>query len=160
MSISATGTRFNVLSYGNEDRIEATLENGKIQISIKGQETITVKSGQQVVYYPGSNKVSVRDVATDTYTSWKENKLRFTDTPFEETLRRIARKYNVIFEIKDQELLDLKYTATFIDEPIEEVMQMLKTVSPITYKIYYCTSSVNDKQFQKPRIVLGKRKPL
>ena len=97
----------------------------------------------------------VRDVNTDTYTSWKENMLRFNDTPFEEVLRRIGRKYNVTFEVTNRDLLDLKYTATFIDESIEEVMQMLKTVSPITYKIHYRTS-VNDKQYLKPRIVVGR----
>ena len=73
-------------------------------------------------------------------------------------LRRIGRKYNVTFEITNRDLLNLKYTATFIDESIEDVMQMLKTVSPITYKIYYRTS-VKDKQYIKPKIVVGKRKP-
>lgn len=159
MSISATGTRFNVFSFGNEDRIETTLEEGVIQVSIKGKEPINVKSGQQVVYFVNSEKVLVRDVATDTYTSWKENKLRFNDTPFEEVLRRIGRKYNVKFEITNRDLLNLKYTATFIDESIEEVMQMLKTVSPITYKIYNRTS-IDDKQYLKPKIVVGKRKTL
>ncbi|MCX6327138.1 MAG: DUF4974 domain-containing protein [Bacteroidia bacterium] len=157
MKISATGTRFNVFSFGNEDRIETTLEEGAIQVSIKGMEPVNVKSGQQVIYFVRSEKVLVRDVATDTYTSWKENKLRFNDTPFEEVLRRIGRKYNVKFEITNHDLLNLKYTATFIDESIEEVMEMLKTVSPITYKIYIRTT-VNDKQYLKPRIVVGKRK--
>ena len=126
-------------------------------VSVKGKEPVNVKSGQQVVYLVKSKKVLVRDVATDTYTSWKENKLRFNDTPFEEVLRRIGRKYNVTFEITNSDLLNLKYTATFIDEPIEQVMQMLKDVSPITFKIYNRTS-VNDKQYLKPRIVVGKRK--
>lgn len=159
MSISATGTRFNVFSYCNEDWVETTLEEGVIQVSIKGKEPINVKSGQQVVYFVRSKKVLVRDVTTDTYTSWKENKLRFNDTPFEEVLRRIGRKYNVKFEITNRDLLNLKYTATFIDESIEEVMHMLKTVSPITYKIYNRTS-INDKQYLKPRIVVGKRKAI
>lgn len=157
MSVSATGTRFNVLSYGNEDRIETTLEEGKIQVSIRGQETIDVKSGQQVVYFTKTNKAIVREVATETYTSWRENKLRFNDTPFEEVLRKIARRYNVTFEIRNHDLLELKYTATFIDESIEDVMQMLKDVSPITYKIYTRTT-INDKQYLKPKIVVGKRK--
>jgi transmembrane sensor len=157
MSVSATGTRFNIFSFGNEDRVETTLEEGAITVSIKGTEPVKVKSGQQVVYFVKTKKVLVRDVATDTYTSWKENKLRFNDTPFEEVLRRIGRKYNVLFEITDHDLLNLKYTATFIDEPVEEVMQMLKTVSPITYKIYNRTF-VNDKNYLKPRIVVGKRK--
>jgi transmembrane sensor len=159
MSVSATGTRFNIFSFGNEDRVETTLEEGIITVSIKGSEPVKVKSGQQVVYYVKSKKVLVRDVVTDTYTSWKENKLRFNDTPFEEVLRRIGRKYNVRFEISNRDLLNLKYTATFIDEPIEDVMEMLKTVSPITYKIYYLTS-INDKKYLKPRIVVGKRKPV
>lgn len=156
ITISATGTKFNVFSFVDEDRVETTLEEGEINVAIQGQEPINVKSGQQVVYFMRSDKVLVRDVSTDTYTSWKENKLRFYNTPFEEVLRRIGRKYNVKFEITDPDLLNLKYTATFIDESIEDVMQMLKAVSPITYTIHNRTS-INDKQYLKPRIVVGKR---
>jgi ferric-dicitrate binding protein FerR (iron transport regulator) len=159
MSISATGTRFNVFSFENENRVETTLEEGAIQVSVKGKEPINVRSGQQVVYFVNTGEVQVLDVNTDTYTSWKENMLRFNDTPLEEAFRRIGRKYNVTFEVTNRDLLDLKYTATFIDETVEEVMQMLKTVSPITYKIYYRTS-VNDKQYIKPKIVVGKRKTI
>jgi transmembrane sensor len=155
--VSATGTRFNISSYINEDRVETTLEEGIIDVSIKGKEPLNVKSGQQVIYFVRSEKVIVRDVQVDTYTSWKENKLRFNDTPFEEVLRRISRKYNVKFEINNPDLMNLKYTATFIDESIEDVMQMLKSVSPITYKIIYRTS-VSDQQYVKPKIVVGKRK--
>ena len=126
MSISATGTRFNVFSFDNENRVETTLEEGIIEVAVKGKDPINVKSGQQVVYFVNTGDVIVRDVNTDTYTSWKKNMLRFHDTPFEEVLRRVGRKYNVTFEVSNRELLDLKYTATFIDESIEEVMQMLK----------------------------------
>jgi transmembrane sensor len=157
VSVSATGTRFNVLSYDNDDRIETTLEEGKIQVAIAGQETIDLRTGQQAVFFTKTNKVIVRDVSTETYISWKENKLRFNDTPFEEVLRKISRRYNVTFEIRNTDLLELKYTATFIDESIEDVMQMLKTVSPITYKIYNRTT-INDRQYLKPKIVVGKRK--
>jgi ferric-dicitrate binding protein FerR (iron transport regulator) len=157
INVSAAGTRFNILSYDNEYRIETTLEKGKIQVSIAGEEPVDLKPGQQVVYFTKTNKAVVRDVSTETYTSWKENKLRFNDTPFEEVLRKIARRYNVTFEIRNRELLELKYTATFIDESIEDVMQMLKTVSPITYRISYRTT-INDKQYLKPKIVVSKRK--
>jgi transmembrane sensor len=156
MNVYATGTRFNVLAYPNESRIETTLESGKIKISILGKETIDVRSGQQVVYFTKTKNALVMDVATETYTSWTENKLRLIDTPFEEALRRISRRYNVTFEIRNRDLLDLKYTATFIDESIEEVMQMLRTVSPITYKIYNRATLI-DKQYLEPKIVITKR---
>ena len=157
MTVVATGTRFNVFAYKNEDRIETTLEEGNIQIVINGQETFDVKAGQHFIFITKTNKVIIRDVAPEINTAWKENKLRLIETPFEEALRKIARKYNVIFEIRDRDLLELKYTATFIDEPIEDVMQMLKTISPITYKIYNRTT-INDKQYLKPKIIVGKSK--
>ncbi len=157
MTISATGTQFNVFSYENEDRIETTLEEGSLKVEIPGNESIELKAGQQVVFFTKKNKAVVRDVNTETYTSWKENKLRFIDTPFEEVLRGIGRRYNVTFEVTSRDLLELQYTATFIDESIEEVMQMLKVVSPITYKIHNRTT-VKDKYYLKPKIVVGKRK--
>jgi transmembrane sensor len=157
MSITAKGTRFNVFSFDTENRVEITLEEGAIGVSVTGKEPLHVKPGQQVVYFVKSGEIIVRDVNIDTYTSWKENKLRFHDTSFEEVLRGIARKYNVTFEVSNHDLFDLKYTATFIDESIEEVMQMLRTVSPITYRIYYRTSA-NDKKYMKPKIMVGRRK--
>lgn len=157
MTISATGTRFNILSFDSEDRIEATLEEGTITVSVKGKEPLQLKSGQQIVYLKRSDKVEVREISPDVYTSWRENKLRLDDTPFEESLRKIARKYNVKFELTNRDLLKLSYSATFIDESIEEVMEMLQTVSPISYKIYYLTKE-NDKKYLKPKIVVGLRK--
>lgn len=157
MSVSATGTRFNIFSYEDEDRIETTLEEGSLQIVINGQENLDVKAGEQVIYFTKTNKAIIRNVTTETYTSWKENKLRFIDSPFEEVLRNIARRYNVTFEVRDHDLLELKYTATFIDESIYEVMQMLKTVSPIEYEIYKLTRA-NDKEYLKPKIIIDSRR--
>lgn len=153
MTLYATGTRFNVFSYENEDRIETTLEEGKMHIVVKDQEQIDIKAGQQIVYFPKTNKALIKDVPTETYTSWKENKLRFIDTPFEEVLRHLSRRYNVVFEVRNKNLLDLSYTATFIDESIEDVMQMLKAVSAIKYKIYK-RATINDKEYLQPRIVI------
>jgi ferric-dicitrate binding protein FerR (iron transport regulator) len=154
MTVTATGTRFNVLSYNNENRVEITLEKGIIQVSVKGQNTIHVKAGQQVVFYKESKKTLVRDVDTETYTSWIENKLRFNDTSFEEVMSRLSRNYNVEIYISNTKLLDLNYTATFIDESIEDIMQMLASVSPITYRIYNRTTA-EDTQYQKPKIIIG-----
>lgn len=157
MTISSIGTRFNILSYDNEDRIETTLEEGKIRVLVEGNKVVDIKPDQQVVYETKTGELTVRDVVTETYTSWIENKLKLVDTPLEEAFRKIARRYNVIFEIKSRELLELKYTATFIDESIEDVMKMLKIVSPIEYKIYNRTG-IEDKKYLKPRIVVWERK--
>lgn len=157
VTVVATGTAFNVQAYENENRIETTLEEGEISVVIKDAEPLNIVAGKQVVYYRDSEKTMVRDAAPNTYTSWKENKLRFYNTPFMEVMRGISRRYNVKIEITDPTLLELTYNATFIDESIEEVMKYLKGVSPINYKIYYQTT-VNDKVYTKPKIVIGSKK--
>lgn len=156
--ITATGTSFNVYSYGDDKRIEATLEEGKIYLtSIHNNRTIEVMPGQQAIYSSVSGNATVKNVNTETYTSWKENKLRLIDTPMEEALLKIARRYKVVFEIHGMDVMDLRYTATFIDESIEDVMQMLSKVSPITYKIQNRTS-INDKEYLKPKIIISSTK--
>ncbi len=158
MRIYAVGTKFNVFSYENEDRLETTLEEGKIHIYMNNeQQNIDIRAGQQMVYFPKTNKAVVRDVSTETYTSWKENKLRFIDVPFEEVLRQISRRYNVVFEVRGRDLLALRYTATFIDESINDVMEMLGEVSPIKYKIIKRTTA-DDKKYLKPKILVERSK--
>lgn len=157
MTVKATGTSFNIYSYPNENRIEATLEEGTILVSAPDAETVRIAPGQQAVYISKGNKLFLREVNVDNYLSWKENMLRFDDTPLEDVFRRIGRKYNVKFEVSGPELLDLRFTATFIDESIEDIMGLLRSVSPIDYRIYYRTS-VKDKRYVKPKVLVYKRK--
>ena len=152
------GTTFNVKGYSTDDKYEVVLIEGSVEY-VNSLKNIFIEPGERITEIKASGYLVVDRVDPENYTSWKENKLRFYDTPFEEVLREIGRKYNVTFEIKNRDLLNLKYTATFIDESIEEVMQMLKTVSPITYKIINRTS-VNDKQYIKPKIIIEKRQTL
>jgi ferric-dicitrate binding protein FerR (iron transport regulator) len=156
VTIIATGTKFNILSYKDDNRIETTLEEGNVNVIIKNHNAVELKPGQQIVFLKKTEEVIVHDVTTEAYTSWKENKLRFIETPLNEALKKIARRYNVTFEVPDADILDLKYTATFINETIDEVMQILKTVSPINYKIYNQTAAIENK-YAVPKIVITKR---
>jgi ferric-dicitrate binding protein FerR (iron transport regulator) len=157
VKIIATGTKFNVLSFPEESRIEATLVEGEISVRSGNGKSVKVNPGEQCIYTKQTRDLEIRKIHIDSYTSWKENKLRLSDTPLEESFRKIARKYNVAFNITDIKLLDLKYTATFIDEDIVDVMEMLKVVSPITYKISYRTG-VTDKHYIRPMIRVAYKK--
>jgi len=154
LQITATGTRFNVSGYNDDNRIEATLEEGHIYVSVEEEKKIYMKAGEQLVYYRDSKEVVLHQVLTNTYTAWKENELRFMDAPLEEVMRKIGRKFNVDIEIENQQISNLKYTATFIDESIEEILQMLKMVSPIDYKIYKHPSA-KDEEYRRPKIVIS-----
>lgn len=152
MSVIATGTKFNIMAYENESRIETTLQEGEIHVALGG-DTIDVSPGQQVVYSMRDDEMIMKTINPEVYISWVDNKLRLDDTSFEESLRRIARRYGVTFEVHGRRLLDLSYTATFVNESIEEVMSLLASVSPIRYEIIRA-SKTETHGYNKPKIII------
>ena len=157
MKVIATGTQFNICSFDKDDRIEVTLEEGKLQIEIDGMKALNLNSGQQVVYFVKSKNILTQYVPIDTYSSWKEGKLRFIDTPLENVLRIIGRKYNVGFEVTSRDILGLKLTATIVDEPIEEVIKMFSTVSSLNFD-FKPIDNEKSVQSKKRKIIVGKKK--
>ena len=158
MKVCATGTKFNVCSFNNDDRNVVTLEEGKVRVSIDGLKPIDLNAGQQVVYFTESKNALVQYVSTDTYSSWKEDKLKFVETPLEDVLRILGRKYNVEFKITSTDVLKVKFTATIVDESIEDVMAMFSAVSSITYK-FERQKSNSESATSKRNIIVGKKPP-
>jgi len=156
LEVTATGTRFNVSAYVDDPRIEATLEEGRIFVSLPPDRKIFLKEGEQLVYNRETKEAVLHQVATRTYTAWKENELRFVDAPLEEVMRRIGRNFNVDIVIENQNILNLKFTATFIDESVDEILQMMKMVSPIDYKINRQTTP-EEGEYVKPKIVISSK---
>lgn len=118
-TIEVLGTRFNVISYDDEEMIETTLLEGSIKINIgkDGGRGILLKPGQQIQVNQGSkNKKAVsvspytiRGVDTQSIVSWKDGYFRFDNTGLSELMRQISRWYDieVVYEapVKDYEFV-------------------------------------------------------
>jgi ferric-dicitrate binding protein FerR (iron transport regulator) len=50
-------------------------------------------------------------------------------------IKKLNRWFNVDIEITDQKLKDLTLTATFMNETLPQVMDLISQVSPISYTI-------------------------
>lgn len=151
MDITAFGTSFNVLSYGDEENTVVTLEEGNIQVSFVDNELISMQQNNQLIYNKNSKEISVNDVDTRMYISWKENRLQFYNTPLKEVMARLSKTFNFDFELMNENLYDYDYTGTFVDESIEEIMRMLSIVSPISYEVIYRNKKSNEN-YQNPLI--------
>ena len=66
--------------------------------------------------------------------SWKSGRLVFKEASLEVVLKDIERKYNVSFEVKSDKLLKYKYTGSFDDLKVEEIMEILEISSPIYFE--------------------------
>jgi len=136
INVKVLGTRFNIASYDNEKNVEVVLEEGKLIFnSNQMKESYTMNPNDLVTYSKDLRNFSTEIVQSHKYLSWTEGKLVFRNDPLDVIARRLARWYNVDVVINGSSTEDLRLRATFINENMEEVLDLLKRSLSIDYKI-------------------------
>ncbi len=134
--LKVTGTRFNVASYDNEPAVEVVLEEGSLVFNGKNMKnSYSMKPNDLVTYDKIQGKYTAEVVQTQKYLSWKEGKLIFRNDPLDVICRRLGRWYNVDVEVNVFSVENMRLRATFVDENLEEVLDLLKRSLPLNYKI-------------------------
>lgn len=159
LEIKALGTEFNVLAYPNENIIETTLVNGKVtleEVNKSGKKNIlgSMEPNQHVKYNAQTGEVTSTIGDVDRYTSWKEGRLIFKNEPIEQIVNKLNRWYNVEIVFENNNVKDLSYTATFVDETLFQILDLLQLATPIKYKTLPRQKLINGA-FSKQKIVIG-----
>ncbi len=161
LTITALGTEFNVLAYPEEKVFETTLVNGKVKVGkteqsgrIRDLETMT--PGQHFTYNHTTGKVSNVPENIEKYISWKDGKMIFKDESIVNIANKLGRWYNVDFVFADKESMEHTYTATFVDENLYQILDLLELATPIEYKILPRKKLPNGT-FSKQKVIIKKR---
>lgn len=93
-----------------------------------------MQPGQKVIYDIVQDKVVVKKVNVDVETSWKDGHLIFKNTPFEEVLKKLSKRYNVTFVLKNPTLKQSSFTATFTKQRLERILENFQISSNIRFK--------------------------
>lgn len=160
INIEVTGTAFNAINYGQEGQTEVVLTSGKVKLvekrGNKRRLISEMEPGQQAIYLKAGHAISLKKVDTGKHTSWIEGKLLFRDDPMTDVVRKLDRWFNVRIEIADPEIASYIYTATFQNETIEQVLDLITRTSPVEYSVIP-GKRLNDGSFEKQRIILRKK---
>jgi ferric-dicitrate binding protein FerR (iron transport regulator) len=138
-TVRATGTSFNVSSYEDEPNSTVTLVEGKVAVQTPATDNddtqllATLHPQDHFDFDNNSHKNEVSREETYKYIAWKEGKLVFRNDLFSEVARRISLQYNVEVVISDPEIRNNRYWATFRNEPLTELLRLLKLTAPISY---------------------------
>ena len=136
LDVVVLGTKFDVTAYKDDQFIEVVLEEGKVKLDGKKKDfSKLLLPNERFVFNSRQNSGQISAVDASVYTSWKEGKLIFHDQPLGEVLKKLGRWYNVQFDVKNKELNDYIYKATFVNETLEEVLRLLAYTAPIKYEI-------------------------
>ncbi|HBL74813.1 MAG: hypothetical protein A2W90_07970 [Bacteroidetes bacterium GWF2_42_66] len=153
--IKVLGTRFNVLAFDDQDFEEVTLEKGKVEVYNTDQKLIaSLEPDQQLDFDYKTGQFAKKDVNASQYVSWIEGKLIFRDEKFAQVAKRLSRWYNADVVIADSRLNDYVFHATFENEQLEEVLQLIELTTPITYQLQK-REKKQDGSFGEKTIVLN-----
>lgn len=165
IEVKATGTRFNVKAYADEEIIETTLEEGIISVrntnSEKSKE-VFLKPNEKITVFKKSTSTSnqvqnelqtnlsdefknapiailkielASNVETPVYTSWKDNEWIIQNERLESLATKLGRRYDVSIQLIDDKVKNYSYTGTLKDETLEQVLEVISHTSPIKYKL-------------------------
>jgi transmembrane sensor len=83
-----------------------------------------------------SDLPAVNDVMrTDLYTSWKDNDWIFKGEEIGKLAILLERRYNIPIVCNSEELKKYRFTGTFQNETLEQVLKVLKVTAPLNYEI-------------------------
>jgi transmembrane sensor len=152
------GTEFNIMAYPEEGAIETTLASGKLVLQ-KGtsqkrdKQLLELNPNHHVSYIREEQKFVSSTVNPAKYISWKNGRLVFIDDSFPDIAKKLSRWYNVDIQLKDKELSQYTYTATFIDETLTQVLELLEIATPIKYSISE-REKLPDESFTKRKVII------
>lgn len=140
VEVEVKGTTFNLTSYGNDSALKATLYNGSITLTMvspkTGKKKIVDLKPMEVATVYSSNIVKVQTMADTVVSSaWKNGDVIFDNELMSDVIKTLERRHGVVFFVKNDKVLEYRFTAHFNSESIVQIMEMLKFCSPITYSI-------------------------
>lgn len=160
VDIKVLGTAFNVKSYLDDNKVEATLIRGVIQVTRQdktAQKPVFLHPNEKLVInlaeiaLPAKVKTEHLATAPITFkvleldsaikkedlieTSWMYNRLEFRGDSFGELAKKLERWYNVKIIFEDDAVKQLSFNGSFENETAEQAFAALKTAVQFDYTI-------------------------
>ncbi|GAB1454679.1 FecR domain-containing protein [Draconibacterium sp.] len=160
LNVIALGTVFNVLAYGDNNVVETTLVEGKVQLERVLSDGNAKSLGcmlpnQHANYNTQTGKVTNSEGKVDKYIAWKDGKQVFENEPITNVAKKLNRMFNVEIEVAE-EIRDITYTVTFVDEPLFQILDLMALATPVSYKVLPRVK-LKDGTFSKQKILIVKR---
>nr|WP_281501010.1 FecR domain-containing protein [Cellulophaga sp. F20128] len=157
LDVKVYGTSFNVNAYDDYNSLLVVLVEGKVSLlqdGNDGQKEVMVLRPNDVVSYDVDSEIlrRSRDSRLEKYTAWKEGSILFYNDPIDAVIKRLEKWYNIEIQIEDAALKEYRFTATFNNESLEQVLELLSLSSAMDYEIVMSENQSNDDS--------GKRKIL
>jgi len=122
----------------DDEYIRATLVSGRIGMKYDDanhrRQLVQMMPDQQITYNARTGVIYLNTANIPCNTSWKEGKIVLSNTPLKDALRMIGNKYNVSFNIRNDELLGNTFTGTFSNQSLDLILKHFSISSKIKFR--------------------------
>jgi ferric-dicitrate binding protein FerR (iron transport regulator) len=158
LNVEVKGTAFDVISYPEDTEVDVIVESGLVNLftgQYEGRKHLAaLNPGERMTYNKNGYSASVTQVDAAKYTVWKNGILVFRDDPMSEVVKRLSHKFNVDIELQSPGIAEYVYTATFVDESLFQILDLLKISAPLDYT-FIEQKKMNDNSFSRSKVVIS-----
>ncbi len=162
VAVRVTGTSFNVMAYDDEEKVGVSLDAGSLEVLKSGAEpggsTSQIRKmepGEHLNFHKKTSRVDVYRGRNEVYTAWRHGKIIFQDEALKDMVKKLERRYNMQIELKDEQLADYTFTATFSDETLTQILNLLCKAAPLKYEMKERTK-MKDNSFSTGKVIIKK----
>ena len=159
LDVKATGTAFNVSAYADDNFIETTLVEGRVVLSerVNNKDIMALSPSECLRFNCIQKDYTLESGNTIKNTSWKEGRLVFRNDSIEVVAKKLERWFNIDVEITNKKVKNFTYTATFTNETLVQILDLLSIPTPVSYKLTEIRK-LSDNSFSKQKVLIGLKK--
>lgn len=131
--ISVLGTSFNVNAYSEDNEVKVVLDEGKVLFNAAGN-TYSLIPSQKLIFKQKTGETTVWNLTKSINESlWRDDFVVLNDTPLQETLSLLERRYDVSFHVLDDAINHYSFTLTTENMPVDFIIDELQRIAPIKF---------------------------
>lgn len=145
LQVKALGTKFNIKSYPDDMQVVGTLIEGKIEVS-NALSTEILAPYDQVMYHVREKtfRRSRVDNAEEAI-FWMTDQFIFDKERLEDIAKMLERTYNVTIAFSSPGIKEIRYSGKIKNNSMENVLNLITTVSPLQYTMIESHIIFNEK---------------
>lgn len=136
--VKVLGTKFNVQAWSEDVRSDIVVREGKVSVSSSASELsadagVILSAGEFTKVKKGLAPIQPQHVDAENYLLWTEGGLHFEQTPLQDVIRNIERRFQVEIVVHDEELLMIPFTSTFHRAELDEILTVIAASVNLEY---------------------------
>lgn len=142
MNVEVLGTTFTINTRRNQERV--VLQTGSVKVNTK-QEEVYLQPGELISYNKDNKILSKAKTNPIDCSLWKENRLKFDNTPLREIIKQIEDDYGYAVEVTDSTLLNRTLGGTLSSENQQILFKALENMLDVKITITGQTITISQQ---------------